>query len=236
MYTERFDKRNFNELRPMEAETGIVPNAKGSARFRIGNTEAVAAVYGPEEVKPRHIEKADRAVILCKYDMLPFSVPDRAKPGMDRRDIEISQVITNALNRAIILEEMPRAMINIRVYITQADAGTRCASLTAASMACADAGLPMRDLVAAVAAGKIGDSVCLDLTKEEEDFHEGEGATDVPIAFLPSKNEIVLLQLDGRVSKEDLKKIVEIGKEGAMKIYELEKKALKRRFSNESKS
>ncbi|EFD92594.1 MAG: Exoribonuclease, phosphorolytic domain 2, partial [Candidatus Parvarchaeum acidophilus ARMAN-5] len=136
-----------------------------------------------------------------------FSVPDRAKPGMDRRDIEISQVITNALNRAIILEDMPRAMINVRVYITQADAGTRCASLTAGAMACADAGLPMRDLVAAVAAGKIGDHVCLDLSKEEEDFHEGEGATDVPIAFLPSKNEILLLQLDGRVSRDELKKV-----------------------------
>ena len=102
-------------------------------------------------------------------------------------------------------------------------------------MACADAGLPMRDLVAAVAAGKIGDSICLDLTKEEEDFHEG-GATDVPIALLPSKNEIVLLQLDGKVTREELKKVIEMGKKGAMEIYELEKAALKRRFLNESKS
>ncbi|MCL4396891.1 exosome complex exonuclease Rrp41, partial [Candidatus Parvarchaeota archaeon] len=232
MYEERFDKRKFDELRPMEAETGIIPNAKGSARFKIGNTEAIAAVYGPEEVKPRHIEKVNKGIIVCKYDMLPFSVPDRARPGMDRRDIEISQVITNALNRAVILEEMPRAMVNVRIYITQADAGTRCASLTAASMACADAGLPMRDLVAAVAAGKIGDSICLDLTKEEEDFHEG-GATDVPIGILPSKNEIVLLQLDGKVTREELKKVIEIGKKGAMEIYELEKAALKRRFLNE---
>jgi exosome complex component RRP41 len=102
-------------------------------------------------------------------------------------------------------------------------------------MACADAGLPMRDLVAAVAAGKIGDSICLDLTKEEEDFHEG-GATDVPVGFLPSKNEIVLLQLDGKVTKEELSRIIEMGKLGAMKIYELEKSVLQGRFSNESKS
>ena len=235
MYEERFDKRKLDELRPMEAETGIIPNANGSARFKIGNTEAYAAVYGPQEVKPKHLEKVDRAIIMCRYDMMPFSVPDRAKPGFDRRDMEISEVITNSLNRAVILEEMPRSMIDVRVYVSQADAGTRCASLTAAAMACADAGLPMRDLVAAVAAGKIGDSICLDLTKEEEDFHEG-GATDVPIGFLPSKNEIVLLQLDGKVSREDLKKIIEIGKIGAAKIYELQKAALKRRFSNESQS
>ena len=105
MYEERFDKRGFDELRPMEAETGIIPNAKGSARFRIGNTEAIAAVYGPEEVKPKHFEKVDKGIIMCKYDMLPFSVPDRAKPGMDRRDMEISDVITNALNRAVILAD-----------------------------------------------------------------------------------------------------------------------------------
>jgi exosome complex component RRP41 len=235
MYEERFDKRKFDELRSIEAESGIIANAKGSARFRIGNTEAIAAVYGPQDVKPKHFEKVDRGIIMCKYDMMPFSVPDRAKPGFDRRDMEISEVITNALNRAVILEELPRSMIDVRVYVSQADAGTRCASLCAASIACADAGLPMRDLVAAVAAGKIGDSICLDLTKEEEDFHEG-GATDVPIGFLPSKNEIVLLQLDGKVSREDLKKIIEIGKVGASKIYEIEKMALKRRFLNESES
>ncbi len=233
MYEKRLDNRGFDELRPMEAETGVVPNAKGSARFRIGNTEAIAAVYGPEEVKPKHFEKFDRGIIMCKYDMLPFSVPDRAKPGFDRRDTEISQVITNALSRAIRLEEMPRSMITVRVYVTQADAGTRCASLTAASMACADAGLPMRDLVAAVAAGYIGGSVCLDLTKDEEDLHD-EGATDVPIAFLPSKDEIVLLQLDGKVGHEELNEVIKMGKIGAMKIYELEKEALRRRVSNES--
>ncbi len=234
MYEERFDKRKFDELRPIEAETGIIPNADGSARFRIGNTEAIAAVYGPTEVKPKHLEKLDRAVIMCKYDMMSFSVPDRAKPGVDRRDMEIGEVITNALNRAVMVEEFPKSMIGVYVYVTQADAGTRCASLTAASMACADAGLPMRDLIAAVAAGTVGDSVVLDLTKEEEDY-EG-GTTDVPIAFLPSKNEIVLLQLDGAVSREDMKKVIEVGKVGALKIYEIEKEALKRRFSNESKS
>jgi ribosomal RNA-processing protein RRP41/SKI6 (EC 3.1.13.-) len=235
MYEKRLDNRAFDALRPMEAETGVVPNAKGSARFRIGNTEAVAAVYGPEEVKPKHFEKFDKGIILCKYDMLPFSVPDRAKPGFDRRDTEISQVITNALNRAVFLEEFPRSMITVRVYVTQADAGTRCASLTAASMACADAGLPMRDLIAAVAAGSIGGKTCLDLTKEEEDLHE-EGATDVPMGFLPSKDEIVLLQLDGKVTREQLKEVLAVGKKGAMEIYELEKEALKRRVSNESKS
>ncbi len=235
MYEERFDKRGFDELRPMEAETGIIENANGSARFKIGKTEAIAAVYGPSEVKPKHLEKVDRGIILCKYDMMPFSVPDRAKPGIDRRDMEIGEVITNALNRAVLLEEMPRSMIAVNVYVSQADAGTRCASLTAASMACADAGLPMRDLVASVAGGKIGDSICLDLTKEEEDFHEA-AATDVPMGFLPSKNEIVLLQLDGKVTREDLRKIIEIGKMGAARIYELEKKALKRRFLNESKT
>ncbi|MCL5009569.1 MAG: exosome complex exonuclease Rrp41 [Candidatus Parvarchaeota archaeon] len=235
MYNERLDKRAFDELRKIEAEVGVVPNANGSARFKIGNTEAIAAVYGPQEVKPKHFEKSDRGVIMCKYDMIPFSVSDRIKPGFDRRDMEISEVITNALSRAIFLEEFPKSMITINVYITQADAGTRCASLTAASMACADAGLPMRDLIASVAAGKIGDSIVLDLTKEEEDLHE-EGATDVPIGFLPSKNEVVLLQLDGKVSREDLKKIIAIGKVGADKIYQIEKEALKRRFSNESKS
>ena len=43
-YTERLDKRKFDELRPIRAKTGVVPNAEGSALFAFGQTVAIAAI------------------------------------------------------------------------------------------------------------------------------------------------------------------------------------------------
>lgn len=52
-YKKRVDGRKFDETRPVEAEVGVVKRADGSARFKIGQTEAWAAVYGPRELVPR---------------------------------------------------------------------------------------------------------------------------------------------------------------------------------------
>jgi ribonuclease PH len=46
-YNERYSGRGFDEFRPIEARAGVIPNADGSAFFKIGNTTAYAAVYGP---------------------------------------------------------------------------------------------------------------------------------------------------------------------------------------------
>ena len=46
---KRPDRRKVDEIRPMKAEVGIVPNADGSAMFQFGDTIAVAAVYGPKK-------------------------------------------------------------------------------------------------------------------------------------------------------------------------------------------
>ena len=64
------------------------------------------------------------------------------------------------------LEKFPRTAVDVFIEVLQADGGTRCAALTAASVALADAGIPMRDMVAAVAAGKVADTVILDVNNE----------------------------------------------------------------------
>ena len=56
VYKKRLDGRKFNELREMEAQAGVIPNADGSARFVIGKTQALVAVYGPREVHPKFVE------------------------------------------------------------------------------------------------------------------------------------------------------------------------------------
>ncbi len=230
MYTRK--DRSLTDIRKISAEIGVVKDADGSARFSFGNTEIYCAVDGPKEVLPKHLEDPEKAIIKFKYDMLPFSTSDRAKPGLNRRDIEISEVVKQALEGAILTRSLPKTMIEINAYVIQADAGTRTATLNAASLACAAAGIPMRDLVAALAVGKVGDALVADLNKEEEDWEEG--ATDMPVAWLPNKEEILLLQLDGEVSLEEFEQLLKLSLEKAKEIYNIQKEVLKSAYESKS--
>jgi len=158
---------------------------------------------------------------------LSFSVADRKRPGPSRRSTEISKVTEWALAPAIDLEAFPNTVVDVQIYIIQADAGTRTAGINAASMALAHAGIPMRDLITSVAVGKIDEQIIVDVDKVEEDYEGGEGATDFPIAKLARSDEYTLLQLDGKIPPERFKEALDAADKACQEIYEFQKKALK---------
>ena len=231
-YEKRSDGRKFDQIRKMEAETGIISRAAGSARFKMGDTTAIAAVYGPRELHPRFMQNPRKGVLRCEYDMISFSVTERKRPGPTRRSQEISYVTTKSLEPTIDLTKYPNTVIDIMITIPQANAGTRCTGICAASLALADAGIPLKDLVAAVSVGKVGDKIVLDLTKEEEDYPDG--ATDIPVAMTPRNGKITLLQLDGNVSREELKKALELAKKGCDEIYRFQQETLRKSFERKT--
>ncbi|MDI3482288.1 MAG: exosome complex component [Candidatus Methanomethylophilaceae archaeon] len=224
---KRLDGRTANELRPIKIEAGVLPNADGSAYLEIGKNKVLAAVYGPRECHPRHLQDPTKAIVQCKYNMQAYSVGDRKRPGPDRRSVEISKIISDALESVILVEQFPRASIDVYIEIIQANAGTRCAGLTAASVALADAGIPMRDLVPAVAVGKAHGQLLLDLNKEEDNY----GEADLPIAIIPKTNEVVLLQMDGHMTRDEFDTALKMGIDACHMIYELQKEALRRRYA-----
>lgn len=229
VYKKRLDGRKIDETRAIEAKTGVIPRADGSAMFKIGDTIAYAAVYGPRDLYPRFLQDPTKGVLRCKYNMMPFSgIGDRVRPGTSRRSKEISMVTEKALLPAVNLEDFPNAVIDVFIELPQTDSGTRCAGICAAAMALADAGITMKDLVSAVAVGKVDDKILVDLTYDEEAY-EGEVA-DIPVAMLPRTEEITLLQMDGKVTKEELKKAVELAKKTLKQICEVQKNALKQRY------
>ena len=226
-YTKRPDGRRFDETREMEAKVGVIKNADGSAMFRFGDTIAIAGVYGPKPLHPQHLQNPEKGILRVNYDMLSFSVPERKRPGPARRSQEIGKVTEWALASVVDLEAYPNTVVDVHVIILQANASTRCAGINAAALALAHAGVAMKELVSAVSIGKIDDKIVVDLIKEEEDHEEGEGATDIPMAFTKS-GEIALLQLDGRIRQEELKEAIKVGKKACKEIYEFQVKALRK--------
>jgi len=158
--------------------------------------------------------------------MLSFSVSDRIRPGLNRRATEIGKITEWALEPVVMLDKYPNMVVDVHIHITQADAGTRCAGINAASMALANAGIPMKDLVTSISMGKLDKTLVVDLTKEEEDYEEGEGPTDIPIS-MTKEGKITHLQLDGKISPEQLKEAIDMSKKPCKEIYEIQKKALK---------
>ncbi|MBM3231868.1 exosome complex exonuclease Rrp41 [Candidatus Pacearchaeota archaeon] len=227
MAFKRPDGRKLEEIRPMMAKIGVVPNADGSAIFSFGKTVAIAAVYGPRLLHPQHMQDPKSAVLRVNYDLLSFSVSDRKKPGPSRRSQEISKVTEWALSPALDLKEFPNTVIDVQIYILQANASTRVAGINAASMALAQAGIPMKDLVCAVSVGKMDKDLVLDVNDEEEHFEDGEGATDMATARLANSDKWTLLQLDGKIQPDLYPKALSLADKAFAKIYEVQKKALK---------
>ncbi len=222
----RLDGRKADELRPVKIEVGILPNADGSAYIEHGKNKILAGAFGPREMHPKHLSRPDRMVLRCRYHMAPFSVGERKSPAPSRREIELSKVIRESLEPAVFVGYYPRTGVDVFIEVLQADGGTRCASITAASLALADAGIPMRDIVVACAAGKVEDKVVLDLFDTEDKV----GSADVPVAFMPNLNAVTLLQMDGQLTPAEFEKAVSMAIEGCKKIYELQKEALKTKY------
>ncbi|MEK6741738.1 MAG: exosome complex exonuclease Rrp41 [Nanoarchaeota archaeon] len=229
---KRPDGRKVDEMRKMSAKVGIVPNADGSAMFSFGDTIAIAAVYGPRKMHPQHSQNPEKGTLRCNYSMLSFSVSDRIKPGPSRRGMEISKITEWALEPVLMLYKYPNMVIDVHINILQANASTRCAGINAAALALAHAGVPMREMVSSVSIGKLDKQLVVDLNKDEEDWEEGEGATDIPIT-LTQDGMLTHLQLDGKITSKELKEAIELAKKATKDIYEVQKKALKDSLNEE---
>jgi len=229
---KRLDGRLPDQLRPIKIEVDVLKRADGSCYIEMGKNKVVAAVYGPREAFPRHIQDPSRVVVRYRYNMAPFSVEERKRPGPDRRSIEISKVSKEAFEAVIMKELFPRSVVDIFVEVLQADAGSRTACINAASVALEDAGIPMKGMLTSVAVAKVDGVLVLDPMKEEDNF----GEADMPFAFLIRGGKIesiALLQMDGRMTRDEIKEAIKLAKKGAMEIYNLQREAIMKQFVEE---
>ncbi len=224
---KRSDGRGFEDLRPIVIKAGVLKQAVGSAYVEWGRNKVFAAVYGPHEVFPKHMTNNYKALINARYIMAPFSgLEDHSRSGPNRRSIEISKVAKHVFENVVLTNQFPKTMIDVYMDVMQSDGGTRVASITAASVALADAGIPMRDLVCGVSVGKVAGELLVDLDKYEDNL----GGSDIPMIFAPRNGELLLYQMDGLLSKDEIDRAVEMSLKACKKIRELQENALKEKY------
>lgn len=220
---KRRDGRGPEDLRPITMRAGVLDNADGSAYIEWGNNRVLAAVYGPREVVPKHFADPSGAVIRCRYSMSPFaSLEGHGRTGPNRRSTEISKVIKDVFENVVLLNEFPNSEIDIYMEVLQGDGSTRTTCVNAAAVALASAGIPMKDMVYGISIGKIEDKLCLDVDMIEDNYSDA----DMPIVISPRNDEILLLQMDGNLTKEEVNRALELGKAAGEKIKKLQRDAI----------
>jgi len=223
---KRMDGRGMEEFRPIELQAGPLKRADGSAMFSLGKTYALAAVYGPKTMHPRHLQDPQKAFLRCKYSMAPFSTTERIRPGNSRRSTEISKVIKEALSNVLFFEDYPKTAIDVYIEILQANATTRCAGLNAASLAMAEAGISMKNLISSCSVGKVDGQIILDVGGDEDCF----GEVDCAVATVGNEDKVVLLQMDGIVTKDEFIRMIELAEKGCAHVYEKQVGVLREKY------
>lgn len=131
-----------------------------------------------------------------------------------RRSTEISLVIRQTMEASILTDLMPRSQIDIFVQVLQADGGTRSACINAATLALADAGIPMRDIVTSCSAGYLCSTPLLDLNYVED----SAGGPDVTVGILAKMDKVTLLQMDAKLPMDTFENVMGLAIEGCKAI------------------
>lgn len=224
---KRLSGRELNELRKIKIKLGVLAEADGSAYVEWGKNKVVAGVFGPNPVLPKHLENPKKAILKTYYSMSTFcSLEEHGRMGPNRRALELSKVIEEALEGIVLTHLFPRTQIEVYMIVLEADAGTRIASFVGAVGALLDAGIPMKDIGVGVAAGKIDGKIVIDLDKEEDNY----GEADMPVA-LTRNGDILLFQMDGKLTKEEIKEALGLVFEKAEDVEKELRKAVEEKYS-----
>ena len=231
--------RRFDELRPLRITRHYTKHAEGSVLIEAGDT-LVLCTASVEEGVPGFLKGKGRGWLTAEYGMLPRATNTRgrreaAEGKQSGRTQEIQRLIGRSLRAVTDLALLGERTIKIDCDVLQADGGTRCASITGACVALADAiawcksreliaGEPMRDFVAAVSVGVVGGSPMLDL-----DYAEDSGCdTDMNVVMTGAGG---FVELQGTAEGKpfthgELDTLVELAERGIRELIAAQKAAL----------
>lgn len=225
--------------RPLTIIPGVSRHAEGSAELRIGHTW-VRVTCSVEERVPPHLLGKGSGWVTAEYGMLPRSTNTRiareaAKGKQSGRTQEIQRLIGRALRASVDLAQLGTRTFTLDCDVIEADGGTRCASITAAYVALAQAlrnlharkalsTLPKMVPVAAISVGIVKGTVVTDLDYEED------SAAEVDMNVVAT-GEGKLVEVQGTAEKgsfarKELDALVDAGLAGVARLVEAQKRAL----------
>lgn len=176
----RVDGRGNLDLRPTRIERGFMKFAEGSCLITMGDTKVICTATVEERVPP-WMKGRGEGWVTAEYSMIPRSGRDRNQRETLKpkgRTQEIERLIGRSLRAAVDLKAIGERMITLDCDVIGADGGTRCASITGAYVALAEAlhklrggairTNPLKEQVAAISVGLIAGMEMLDLPYEED--------------------------------------------------------------------
>lgn len=216
---KRPDGRGFTQCRRTFLSTGAANAAAGSAYVEFGKTKVIVSVFGPRESK-KAMMYSDIGRLNCNVSYTAFSTPIRSQ-GSDHK--EYSSMLHKALEGAIILETFPKTTVDVFALVLESAGSDLPAIISCASLALADAGIMMYDLVSAVSVSCFGTNIVIDPTAEEEACQDGS----LMIACMPSRHEITQLTVTGEWSTAKVNEAMELCLEACSKFAILMRSCLK---------
>ncbi|XP_052172154.1 exosome complex component RRP41-like [Diospyros lotus] len=221
----RSDGRGFHQCRPAFLRTGAVNAASGSAYAEFGNTKVIVSVFGPRESK-KAMMYSDIGRLNCNVSYTTFATPVRGQ-GSDHK--EFSSMLHKALEGAIILESFPKTTVDVFALVLESSGSDLPVVISCASLALADAGIMMYDLVAAVSVSCLGKNLVIDPVLEEESYQDGS----LMITCMPSRNEVTQLTVTGEWSTPKIHEAVELCLDACSKLGKIMRSCLKEAASGE---
>jgi ribonuclease PH len=235
--------RRADELRPHQVLLDFAPYAEGSALISTGDTRVLCAATVEENV-PNWLLEQNKGWITAEYAMLPRATATRSKRDQQRtagRTHEIQRLIGRSLRAVVDLQALGQRRIILDCDVLQADAGTRTAAITGAWIALALAcekllragkipRWPLRDQVAAVSLGLLGDDVLLDLNYKED----VAAAVDLNLV-MTGGGQLIEVQGTGEestFSRAQLDRMLDLGWAGLQPLFALQRKVLQERGIN----
>jgi ribonuclease PH len=237
--TPRASGRRDDELRPLRITRHYTKHAEGSVLIEAGDTK-VLCTASVEDGVPPFLKGKGRGWLTAEYGMLPRATNTRGKREaadgrQSGRTQEIQRLIGRALRSIADLAALGERTVKIDCDVLQADGGTRCASITGACVALADAiswcrfhgliqGEPMRDLVAAVSVGIVNGVPMLDL-----DYAEDSGCdTDMNVVMTAASG---FVEVQGTAegtpfSRAEMQALVDLAERGIQELVRAQKAAL----------
>ena len=183
----RPDGRAADQLRPVTITPRFNKHAEGSALIEVGDTKVICTASVEDRVPP-FLKGSGQGWVTAEYAMLPRATSTRVQREVSKgapsgRTHEIQRLVGRSLRAVMDMKALGERTIWVDCDVVQADGGTRTAAITGAFVALGDAigtlvkagtlaGSPIRDCVAAISVGMVGNRPVLDLNYVEDSTAE----------------------------------------------------------------